>query len=100
MVKQIAGRVGKTAAQVMLRWNVQLGLATHARTKNHQHMLENLDIFSWQLSESDMALLNGMPACTQVLGLPYDKDDPEGKAKKSGAKILSHDGVPGLFKHC
>jgi diketogulonate reductase-like aldo/keto reductase len=45
---------GKTAAQVCLRWLVQQGVAAIPRTSRVERLSENLDIFDFELSTSDM----------------------------------------------
>jgi len=76
-VKQIAQRVGKSVAQVWLRWHVQQGIPTQPRSLNPAHMKENLDVFDWQLSDDDMKLLGSMPQCNGTRGNWFPVDDPE-----------------------
>jgi hypothetical protein len=47
--------------QVALRWFVQRGLPVIARTGSNQtaYMMEDLDIFNWTLTQSEMASLSG-----------------------------------------
>ena len=53
-VKAIAGRYGKTAAQVMLRWLNQRGVVVIPKSVSKARMAENLDIFDFTLDDEDM----------------------------------------------
>lgn len=50
----IGKKHNKNNAQVSLRWNYQRGIITIPRTSQKAHMLENLNIFDFELDESDM----------------------------------------------
>jgi 2,5-diketo-D-gluconate reductase A len=51
---EIAQKHNKSNAQVDLRWHYQRGVVTIPRTSKKYHMLENLDIFNFELDEEDM----------------------------------------------
>ena len=59
-VQQIAGSIGRSAAQVVLRWHVQSGHTLIPKASTEERMAENLDIFSFELSHEHMAALDGM----------------------------------------
>ena len=59
-VMAIAERVGKTAAQVILRWGVQRGNAIIPKTSRPERLLENAAIFDFELSPADMAEINSL----------------------------------------
>ena len=46
---------GKSVGQVVLRWIVQRGIVALAKSVRKERMAENLDIFDFQLDDSDMA---------------------------------------------
>jgi 2,5-diketo-D-gluconate reductase A len=50
-------RTGKTPAQVVLRWHIQLGNAVIPRATKQQHQAENLDIFDFALNDDEMAAI-------------------------------------------
>lgn len=54
---EIGKKHGKTAAQVALRWLIQKGIITIPKSGSEPHLSENLDIFDWQLTDSEMAVL-------------------------------------------
>ncbi len=51
----VGERYGKTAAQVMCRWHLQLGLVVIPKSGDKARMAENLDVFDFELSEADLA---------------------------------------------
>jgi D-xylose reductase len=54
VVKQAAQRLGKTEAQVVLRWGVQRGNAIIPKTSRPERLIENLDIFDFKLTSEEM----------------------------------------------
>lgn len=46
---------GKSAAQVALRWNLQLGNVVLAKSTRPNRMRENLDLFDFELTDAEMA---------------------------------------------
>jgi diketogulonate reductase-like aldo/keto reductase len=57
----IARRVGKTPAQILLRWNIQqLGVVTIPKSAHPARLVENLQVFDFELSDDDMNDLFGM----------------------------------------
>ena len=57
---KIAGRHGKTAAQVILRWHLQRNIPTIPKTVRKERMSENLDVFDFELTEKEMEGIAGM----------------------------------------
>lgn len=59
-VQAVADRTGKTPAQVVLRWHVQLGCSVIPRSSRQQGLAENLDVFDFSLSEDEMVAFAGL----------------------------------------
>lgn len=59
-VTSIAGEYGRTPAQVLLRWNVQLGNAVVVRSTDPQRIAGNLDVFDFELTGEHMDALGGL----------------------------------------
>ena len=57
LVSQIARKYNVTGSQVSLRFIVQQGIPVIPKSNNLEHMKNNLDIFSFELSKEDMATL-------------------------------------------
>ncbi len=61
ILAKIGSKYGKSNGQVILRWLIQRGIVPLAKTVRKERMLENINIFDFELSEEDMqtiALLN------------------------------------------
>jgi 2,5-diketo-D-gluconate reductase A len=56
----IGEQYNKTAAQVILRWLFQRGVISIPRTNNHAYMAENLDVFDFELSASDIEKIKAL----------------------------------------
>lgn len=59
-IARIAEKYGKSIAQVILRWNMQRGIIAIPRCDNPNYTAENIDIFDFELSPVDMAIINGL----------------------------------------
>ena len=70
-VTSIAGEYGKTPAQVLLRWNLQLGNAVIFHSSNAERIASNLDVFDFELAAEHMEAINGLNDGTRV------REDPE-----------------------
>jgi 2,5-diketo-D-gluconate reductase A len=53
----IADRLGRTPAQVALRWHIQRGDIVFPKTVTPERMRENFDIFDFELSDDDMSTI-------------------------------------------
>jgi 2,5-diketo-D-gluconate reductase B len=63
---------GKSAAQVSLRYLVQLGCCSIPRTANPAHLKENLEVFDFKLSDAEMAELKKLNATNmRVVSPPH-----------------------------
>ena len=60
VIASISERHHKSAAQVVIRWHIQHGLIVIPKSVNENRIKENLNVFDFELSEDDMALLDGL----------------------------------------
>ena len=51
----IAARIGRTPAQVVLRWHIQRGDIVFPKSVTRSRVEENFDLFGFELSDADMA---------------------------------------------
>jgi 2,5-diketo-D-gluconate reductase A len=66
IVTSIAGEYGKTPAQVLLRWNLQLGNAVIFRSSKAERIAGNVDVFDFELAGEHVEALNGLNDGTRV----------------------------------
>ena len=60
LLKQIGRKYRKNQAQVVLRWDLQRGVATIPKSVNQARVDSNADIFNFELSDFDMAAINAL----------------------------------------
>lgn len=54
MLKGIADKYHKSVGQVLLRWNVQRGVVVIPKSTHVERIIENIDIFDFNLTEEEM----------------------------------------------
>lgn len=74
LLRDIALSHGKTVGQVILRWNVQRGVVVIPKSVRHERIVENSEIFDFNLSEDEMSLIAGLDT-GKALIFDYDKVD-------------------------
>jgi diketogulonate reductase-like aldo/keto reductase len=59
-VRRIADRLGRTAAQVLIRWCLQRDLVVLPKSTHRERIEENAQVFDFTLSDDDMAALDAL----------------------------------------
>jgi len=59
-VAQVAERLERTPAQVLIRWCVQRGMIVLPKSAHRERIEENMQVFDFQLSEADMSELDSL----------------------------------------
>jgi 2,5-diketo-D-gluconate reductase A len=59
-VQAIADAHGKSLAQVILRWHIQLGNIIFPKSNSRERMQENFDIFDFELSDDEQAAITSL----------------------------------------
>ena len=54
VLKYIAAKYNKSVAQIILRWNLQRGVIVIPGSSNREHIIENTEIYDFELSDEDM----------------------------------------------
>jgi len=70
-VASVAQAHGKTPAQALIRWSIQLGNVVIPRSANPDRIKSNIDVFDFELSDDEMAALNALDDGTRF------RPDPE-----------------------
>ena len=56
----MAKKYKKTNAQVILRWHIQKGYIIFPRSRNPEHIKENIDIFDFNLTKDEMKEIDNL----------------------------------------
>lgn len=59
-IQRVAERHGRSAAQVVLRWHLQLGLAVIPKSSTTDRIRSNFAVFDFALDDQDMAAISGL----------------------------------------
>ncbi|SBO43877.1 aldo/keto reductase [Cyanobium sp. NIES-981] len=60
LLGRIAAVHGRTVAQIVLRWHCQHGHGVIPKSAHRQRMQDNLDLFGFELSDEEMAAIDGL----------------------------------------
>jgi len=60
VIVEIAARHERSAAQVVLRWHIQLGLSAVPKSAKAQRMRENIEVYDFELSDEEVAALSAL----------------------------------------
>jgi diketogulonate reductase-like aldo/keto reductase len=57
---EIAEKYSKSATQLLIRWNLQLGVVPIIKATSVEHQNENINVFDFEITNEDMQILNSM----------------------------------------
>jgi 2,5-diketo-D-gluconate reductase A len=66
LIVKVAQKHGKTAAQVIIRWHMELGLIAIPKSITPSRIRENFDVFDFTLDVSDIAALASLDSATRL----------------------------------
>lgn len=58
LLKPMIKRTGKTAAQVLMRWSLQMGFSPLPKSVKAERIEENADIYNFELTDNEMKVLD------------------------------------------
>jgi 2,5-diketo-D-gluconate reductase A len=73
LLLSIAGKHGKSVAQVILRWLIQRGVVVIPKSVRRERMAENFDVFGFELEDEDMKAIKSLDTATSLF---FDHRDP------------------------
>ncbi|WP_125706444.1 aldo/keto reductase [Lacticaseibacillus daqingensis] len=73
-LQKMAARYGKTVAQLVLRWSLQHDFLPLPKSVHEARIRENTQLFDFELSHHDMALIDDLHG---VAGVALDPDTPD-----------------------
>lgn len=91
VLTKIGEKYQKSAAQVMLRWNLQRGVVVLPKTTHKERMVQNLDVFDFQLTDDEMKTIAAMDTATSSFFSHYDPSMVEWFAKMVEERKTKHD---------
>lgn len=72
IIQTIAARTGKTPAQIVLRWHMQIGASAIPRSARETRLAENIDVFDFDLTASEMDTISALDTATRLGPNPLD----------------------------
>lgn len=63
---------GKTPAQVVIRWHLQTGNIVFPKSNRRERMIENLDVFDFELSRTELNTISSLERVGRVSSHPND----------------------------
>lgn len=60
VVSDVARRCGRTAAQVLIRWHIQLGNIVIPKSVHPERIVGNFDVFDFELGAAEMAAISSL----------------------------------------
>jgi 2,5-diketo-D-gluconate reductase A len=64
-LRALADEHGRSPAQIVLRWHIQLGNIVFPKSVTPERIRENIDVFDFELSARDMAVVDGLDTGTR-----------------------------------
>ena len=71
LLQELAEKYGKSAVQVVLRWDIQKGVVTIPKSVTPERIISNADIFDFELSEDDVARIDGLDRNARIGEDPF-----------------------------
>lgn len=72
IINSLASKYSKTSAQICLKYLLSRNIALLSRTNSVERLKENIDLFDFELDNSDIELINTIEDKPAVIGRPED----------------------------
>ena len=88
---EIAEKYNKTVAKVILRWHLQRGIVVIPKSTHYDRMVENFDVFDFELSKEDMEKIQSLDNKQSVFFSHTDPNMVEWFARMVEERKKQHD---------
>ena len=77
MLNEIGKKYGKSAAQIALRYLIQMGVVVIPKSTHKERMIQNMDVFDFSLISEDMAAIRALDEGQSLFFSHYDPETVE-----------------------
>lgn len=74
VIKELADKYNKTQAQIVLRWELEKGIAPLPKSTNSEHIKSNLEVFDFELEEKDHKIIDDLETEKRVYMINLDSE--------------------------
>ena len=71
----MAKKYNKTVAQIILRWHIQEGIIVFPRSTQKEHLAENINIFNFELSCSEIKEIRKLNKKQPYFTMTYEEQE-------------------------
>jgi len=73
-ILELADKYDKYPAQIVLKWELQKGIVPLPKSKSKEHIIENLELFNWDLATEDMEKIDNIDHEKRVYMITLDDE--------------------------
>jgi diketogulonate reductase-like aldo/keto reductase len=73
-ILELADKYDKSPAQIVLKWELQKGIVPLPKSKSRDHIIENLELFNWDLATEDMKKIDNIDQEKRVYMISLDDE--------------------------
>ena len=74
---EIANKYNKSEAQILIRFQIQLGNVVIPKSANKKRLIDNINVFDFQLNDEDMKEMQSFKKYLRCYSLVQDNKHPE-----------------------
>ena len=73
-ILELADKYDRSPAQIVLKWELQKGIVPLPKSKSREHIIENLELFNWDLATEDMKKIDNIDHKKRVYMINLDDE--------------------------